>query len=178
MRWSSDRPTWIPNTRAILVAIGIATLAMGCAGDRRGPEVPLAEVVRVIDGDTVVVRSGSSEESVRVIGIDTPEVAHHGQPGECGGVEAAARTMELLPKGVVVTLYRDTEARDSFGRLLAYIAVGEHNLSLVLIEEGHARPLSISPNLLLADTIATLSERAAQAGVGIWGSCPDPDADD
>ncbi|MEJ7715602.1 MAG: hypothetical protein WKF40_07830 [Thermoleophilaceae bacterium] len=80
-----------------------------------------ARIVRVTDGDTVVVRSGSGRRfRVRLIGIDTPEVFGG---LECGGRQASASMKRLAPHGRRVRVFGDpTQARrDSFGRLLAYV---------------------------------------------------------
>jgi micrococcal nuclease len=154
------------------VLITAASL-VGCAAPPAGPPPPLAEVVEVTDGDTIVVRSGPHTESVRLLGIDTPEVAHHGQSAECFGPEATARTAELVPVGSTVRLDRDTEARDAYDRVLAYVTTADGVIvNLVLAAEGFATPLSISPNYALADTIAALSSQASAQGLGLWGVCP------
>ncbi|MGI9622828.1 MAG: thermonuclease family protein [Acidimicrobiales bacterium] len=158
--------------RRLITAAAVASVLLAaCAGAPNGPSPPLARVVEVIDGDTIVVRSGSVEEPVRLIGIDTPEIAHHGQPGECGGAEAAARLAQLIPPGAVVSLRRDVEARDHFGRLLAYVAAGAEDLSVVLAAEGHAVALAIPPNLALSDVVATAVDQARRSGLGIWERC-------
>ncbi len=80
-------------------------------------------VAKHVDGDTVRVRfPGRAEtESVRFIGIDTPETHGPGGLRECFGKEASARTAALLPVGTAVRLERDAEARDRYGRLLVYV---------------------------------------------------------
>lgn len=153
-------------------AIAAASLA-GCATAPTGPPPPLAEVIEVTDGDTIVVRSGTHTEPVRLLGIDTPEVAHHGRSAECFGPEAAERTAELLPVGSTVRLDRDAEARDAYDRVLAYVTTADGVIvNLVLAAEGFATPLAISPNYALADTIADLTSQASVQGLGLWGACP------
>ena len=78
----------------ILLLAGLATLlvvaGVALIQSRRAAAVLAGRVTYVIDGDTVVVRLGSDEPvHVRVIGIDTPEIAHYGRPGECFGIRAA-----------------------------------------------------------------------------------------
>jgi micrococcal nuclease len=124
----------------------------------------------VVDGDTVRVTIGGAEERVRLIGIDTPET--HGQGGlrECFGAEATERTHALLPAGTEVRLVRDVEARDRYGRLLAYVYRAHDGLfvNLRLAEEGFAAPLSIPPNV-------AHSAEARDADRGLWGMCGGPD---
>jgi hypothetical protein len=85
-------------------------------------------VTRVIDGDTIEL---ASRESVRVVGIDTPEL------GECGYDEAAAN-MERLVLGKRVRLVMSDEDRDHYGRLLRYLDVGKVDAGLRQIKAGLA----------------------------------------
>ena len=75
------------------------------------------EVTRVVDGDTVKVRSRGFETTVRLIGIDTPETRDPSQPVQCFGPEASARAKRLLPTGRRVRLVTDDtqDARDPTG---------------------------------------------------------------
>ena len=99
-------------------------MSPSAAAAARGPEAR-AEVLRVIDGDTIEVELGGAEEDVRYIGIDTPESVVPGEPVECFGKEASAAN-ERLVEGETVRLVFDAERRDHYGRLLAYVYVGEH----------------------------------------------------
>jgi micrococcal nuclease len=95
----------------------LIVLAACSAPPRSGPP-GTATVVRVIDGDTVVVHIDGKDEHVRLIGIDTPETVDPDKPVMCYGAEASGETKSLLPAGTVVRLVRDIEARDAYGRLL------------------------------------------------------------
>src|SRR4029453_2620834 len=76
-------------------------------------------VVRVVDGDTIVL---DGQEKVRLIGVDTPETVHPAKPVERFGHEASAFTTRRL-KGKVVTLAFDQQRRDRFQRTLAYVCL-------------------------------------------------------
>lgn len=161
------------TTLAASVSAASALVAVAGCTATPGPVPPLAQVLEITDGDTIVVRSGPHTESVRLLGIDTPEVAHHGRSAECFGPEAAQRTAALAPVGSIVRLDRDAEARDVYDRVLAYVTTADGRVvNLVLAAEGFATPLAISPNYALADTIAALSSAAASQGLGLWGACP------
>ncbi len=99
-----------------------------------------ATVTRVIDGDTIVVSLGGHAERVRLIGIDTPETVSPVKPVQCFGKQASDHTKALLPPGTVVRLVRDVEARDIYGRLLAYVYRGSDDLfvNLELATDGFA----------------------------------------
>jgi micrococcal nuclease len=136
-----------------------------------------ATVTEVDDGDTIEVDLGGQEETIRMLGIDTPETHHPTQPVECFGAEATARTEELLPEGTRVRLVRDVEARDRFGRLLAYVYRAEDDLfvNLDLAEHGFAAALDIAPNGAHATELGGAVSRARAAGIGLWGACGGPD---
>ena len=98
-----------------------------------------AKIVRVVDGDTVKVRFvlGGKRATVRLLGIDTPEV--YGGT-ECGGPEASRAADRLLPKGTRVLLTSDAsqDRKDRYGRLLRYIKSGKVDINRRLIHDGFA----------------------------------------
>jgi len=144
-----------------------------------GATAGAASVDEVVDGDTIRVRlpGRRDTESVRLIGIDTPETHGPGGLRECFGKEAAARLAELLPDGTEVRLVRDAEARDRYGRLLAYVYRRRDDLfvNLALAEDGYAAPLSIPPNIAHRDGFVDAAAEAREAGRGLWGRCGGPD---
>jgi micrococcal nuclease len=163
---------------AVLVVIAVSR---GC-GDEGGSDEPSspvdARVTHVVDGDTIdVTMPDGDEESVRYIGIDTPETVKPDTPVQCGGPEAHEAN-ERLVDGRTVTLRFDAERRDVYGRLLAYVYLprraGGHPLfvNAELVRRGLARTLTIPPNDSFASLFARLAARAGAAGRGLWGSCP------
>ena len=157
----------------LLAALALCSNGLGCARAEPGPPPPLAAVVEIVDGDTIVVRSGARTEAVRLIGIDTPEVAHHGQGAECYGPEAAARLAQLIPVGSTVRLARDLEARDVYDRVLAYVFTLDGDLvNVTLAAEGYATELAIAPNVSLNDAVRTAISGARAHRLGLWESCP------
>lgn len=130
-------------------------------------------VIRVVDGDTVVIRVGDRDETVRLIGIDTPETVKPNSPVECHGPEASALTSSLLPVGTRVSVSRDVEPRDDYGRLLAYVHREPDGLfvNLELAATGAARPLTIAPNTAATTALVAASRQAQAAGLGLWGAC-------
>jgi micrococcal nuclease len=134
-------------------------------------------VVRVVDGDTVRVRLGGTDEAVRLIGIDTPETHGPGGLRECFGQEATRRVEALLPEGTRVRVVRDVEARDRFRRLLAYLYRQDDGMfvNLALAREGFAAPLTIPPNVAHAEEIVAAAAAARSKSLGLWGRCGDAD---
>jgi micrococcal nuclease len=165
------------GTARILVTVVVAT-AVGLVGVTLERETAAGRpsaptVVRVVDGDTIVVRLGGGEETVRLVGIDTPETVDPRRPVGCFGTEASRRTKALLPVGTRLRLERDVEARDRYGRVLAYVyRADDHTfVNLALAEEGFAEPLTIPPNVTHASRFAAAAAAARAAGRGLWGAC-------
>lgn len=133
-------------------------------------------VTSVADGDTLTISdSAGSPTVVRLLGINAPEVAHDGQPAQCGA-EAAKKALTALTKGRRVTLLTDpgSERTDRFGRLLAYVEATDagdvseqllrHGLVLAWYPASAARPSR-------ADNYDAAQTAAEQAGAGSWGEC-------
>jgi micrococcal nuclease len=100
-----------------------------------------ARVVAVVDGDTIKVQIAGHHETVRLIGIDTPESKRPHTPVECGAKRAAAAMTKLL-LGRAVTLRRDPtqDAVDRYGRTLAYVDFAGHDAGETMIRDGWAKP--------------------------------------
>lgn len=137
-----------------------------------------ATVVRVVDGDTVVFDIDGRRETVRLIGIDTPETVKPDSPVECFGPEASAATKDLLPEGTEVRLERDVEARDDYDRLLAYAyrAADGTFVNLELARQGYAVLLTFPPNVAHVDEFVDAAEQARAEGRGLWTACVGTDA--
>jgi micrococcal nuclease len=159
----------------LALLLTIAAVAAACAGSQR-PRAGPASVAHVVDGDTIDVRVGGRVERVRLLGIDTPESVKPRTPVQCYAREASARTKALLPVGTLVRLVRDAEARDAYGRLLAYVYRAGDGLfvNLTLAREGYAGPLPFRPNLAHAAELAEAADAAHAAGRGLWGRCGGP----
>ncbi len=163
---------------ALLAALLAGVALGGCTtSSRAAPPDGTATVVSVTDGDTIDVDIAGHQESVRLLGIDTPETHHPTKPVECYGAEASARTAELLPVGSRVHLVRDVEARDRYGRLLAYVyrAADDLFVNRSLVTDGYADTLDIAPNDAHAAELARAVAAARAGEVGLWGACGGPD---
>jgi len=140
--------------------------------DEQATDSSLARVVKVIDGDTLVVSVQDQIETIRLIGVDTPETVHPTKGVECFGPEASRFTKSVLKKGAVVRLVRDNEPRDRYQRLLVYLFLGDGRLfNELLIDKGMARTLSIEPNTAYAKMLANHEARARINRAGLWSSC-------
>jgi micrococcal nuclease len=162
--------------RAVItvVVLVVAVLAARLATQRsdRAPQGVAGEVTRVVDGDTIHVDLGGTDETVRYIGVDTPESVKPGTPVQCFAERASAHNEQLVG-GEDVRLRFDVERRDRYGRLLAYVyRVGDGTfVNAALVRDGYARPLTVPPNVRYADRFARLAREARDARRGLWRAC-------
>jgi micrococcal nuclease len=128
-----------------------------------------ATVTRVVDGDTIEISPAvDGNEEVRLIGVDTPETKDPNEEVEPYGPEASGfATSEL--EGREIGLEFDAERTDRYGRLLAYVYLGEEMFNETLVEEGYAQTLFIPPNTLHEDGLLAAQDGARASFLGIWG---------
>lgn len=124
-------------------------------------------VVRVVDGDTIHVRLADRLEKVRYIGVNTPELRHP-RKGEEPGADAAHGVNRRLVEGKRVRLELDVQARDRYGRLLAYVWVGATMINAELVRLGYAQVMTIPPNVRHQALFVKLQRDAREAGRGLW----------
>jgi micrococcal nuclease len=158
--------------KLVAAAVLIAVLAIGGGKVVGTAREDGATVVRVVDGDTVVVRTGGGTERVRYIGVDTPESVKPGTPVQCFAKAASAANRRLV-QGEAVRLVHDAEARDRYGRTLAYVYRSRDGLfvNAELVRGGYAKPLAIRPNTAHAAEFRRLAARARRSGQGLWSRC-------
>jgi len=134
------------------------------------PRSASVTVTRVVDGDTVEVELDGETEDVRYIGVDTPETVKPGEPVECFGPQASSFNHRLV-EGKQVRLVFGAERRDDYGRLLAYVYLGDAFVNAILVRRGFAETLTIPPNDRYAERLKRLEIAASRAGRGLWGAC-------
>lgn len=152
---------------ALLAAASLGGWWLGVA--RHDASEPI-RVAHVVDGDTIEVTVDGRRETVRLLGVDTPETVHPGRPVECFGPEASAFTHSRL-LGRTVRLTFDRVRRDPYGRLLAYVEVDGRRFNDVLLAGGYATVLVIPPNGAHGRTMLERELEARRAGRGLWGVC-------
>jgi micrococcal nuclease len=162
------------RSRAVCAALAAALLGSigwGWFVGGRAPAPYRATVVDTLDGDTIVARfDDGSTATVRLLGVDTPEVHHPSKPVECFGPEAAAYTRARL-LGRRVLLERDAELYDIYGRLLMLVRVDGARFNDELLRLGYARLLVIPPNGLHARAMLGEELAARREGRGLWAAC-------
>jgi len=137
-----------------------------------------AQVVTVIDGDTLTVRTASGEAVVRLIGIDAPERGTAGQSAECYFEEATATLRLLTPPGTIVILERDVSETDRYGRLLRYVWIEQDGRWLLVNEELVRRGAAVArrypPDVRYADRLEVAQRQAQRERRGLWDACTAP----
>lgn len=127
-------------------------------------------VEKVVDGDTIKVRVGDLLETVRLVGINTPESVDPRKAVECFGVEAATQLKAIL-LGQRVSLQKDqTQAdRDRYGRLLRFVFLDDQDVGLWLLKEGYAKEslYSNQPHVY-RDMYIAAEQLAKTAERGLW----------
>jgi micrococcal nuclease len=154
-----------------ITALVVASVAGFWIGTQHDDAMPPARVIDVLDGDTIVVElADGSTDTIRLLGIDTPETHHPTKPVECFGPEAAAYTAHRLA-GRVVRLEGDVESRDLYGRRLAYLVVSGRMFNEELLRRGYARLLVLAPNRRHAHELLDAELAARHADRGLWSHC-------
>jgi endonuclease YncB( thermonuclease family) len=143
-----------------------------------GADQVYARATGVTDGDTISVKLYGQVQSVRLIGVDTPETVAPGLPVGCFGKKASSYTKEALTGRVVrLEMPRVGDSEDAYGRTLAYVYFDadkdgshDHLFNEDLIARGLARTTTF-PHTYLRE-FERLREDAEARGAGLWSACP------
>lgn len=135
-------------------------------------------VTKVIDGDTLRLENG---ESVRLIGVDTPESKVNAKLKRDSKRtnkdyetiitmgKAAAEFTKKLANGKCVRLEFDVEKRDRYDRLLAYVYLPDGKmLNAEIVKAGYAQVMTVPPNVMHQDMFLQLQEEARESKRGLW----------
>lgn len=166
------------------------TPAPGTLPDANGTNLTLpsaervsVEVTNVVDGDTIDVRlPDGSEDTVRLLGVDTPEVYADNNPEEFEGVpdteagaeclrdagnESTAYVTERLDTGNVTLVFDpNADRRGGYGRLLAYVIVDDRNFNYDLVATGHAR--LYDTDFVFRERFDAAEQQARDQQRGLW----------
>ncbi len=131
-----------------------------------------ALVTKVVDGDTIQISTG---ETVRFIGIDTPETVDPRRPVGCFGKEASNEVKGLL-SGKEIILKKDISDTDKYKRLLRYIYLPLENGEILfvndyLVREGYAQVLTYPPDVKFDKQLLEAQRVAKEQRKGLWGKC-------
>jgi micrococcal nuclease len=127
------------------------------------------KVSRVVDGDTIEL---FNKETVRYIGIDTPE-ARERQNSEWiynprPYAEEAKEFNQKLVEGKSVRLEFDVQKRDKYKRLLAYVYSGDKMVNIEMVREGYAMIYTYPPNVKYSKRFLEAQKEARDNKRGLW----------
>ncbi len=153
----------LPSKKAFVAISALAVFGLANAN-------PFAyTVVKVLDGDTLIVQKSGYEQTIRLVGIDTPEIESQYRQEACYGKEASRETKRLLPAGKAVMLLPDPYAgdKDKYGRLLRYVFVDSKMINAYLVDQG------LAFNYIYSKTASgayfhSLEKNARQKRIGLW----------
>ncbi len=171
------------NKKLLRLIITLIVLLAGYLSQVVGPppetDLMQATIAKHVDGDTIVVTIDGKQETVRLIGIDTPEVDGPYTNAEPYGAEASRFTKETLPLGTIVYLQIDQSDRDKHERLLRYLWLSQvedtsdmdniqnEMFNARLLKEGYAEAKTYKPDTEYDQVFHKLEEEAITSGVGM-----------
>lgn len=156
---TTPTPVLLPSNSPNLQTLGSATNSGEFVG-----------VVKVVDGDTITVQINGVKQTVRLIGIDTPETVDPRKPVQCFGRDASAKTKELV-MGKNVRLEADpTQSNlDKYKRLLRYVYLEDGSLvNKVLIEQGYAHEYTYDIPYQFQSEFRIADQQARESQLGLW----------
>lgn len=170
--WFGLKPQEVILPESTLTPTIISTTDESTKSATLGIEGKKAVVTKVVDGDTIQIASG---QTVRFIGIDTPETVDPRRPVGCFGKEASNEVKNLL-SGKEVVLQKDVSDTDKYNRLLRYIYLpieGGQYLFMndYLVREGYATVLTYPPDVKYDKQLINAQRYAKENGKGLWGRC-------
>ncbi|MBI2315424.1 thermonuclease family protein [Candidatus Daviesbacteria bacterium] len=162
---SQPIPTPVPITTTLSRPEASQSAVFGIEGER-------AVVTKVVDGDTLEISTG---QTVRFIGIDTPETVDPRRPVGCFGKEASNETKKLLT-GKEVVLQKDVSDIDKYHRLLRYIYLPlEGGTTLFvndyLVRQGYAKVYTYPPDIKFNEQFRQAEAEAREKNIGFWRVC-------
>lgn len=167
---------WIVAGAVVFIGIGLLALKLGWMKPVN-PKVllkyePGSYAIKAFnDGDTIVVDMNGTDETIRFIGIDTPETHKPNAPVQCYGPEASAYTKQRIGEGRVrLVADRLTTNRDRYDRLLRYVVLEDGTyLNKELVEKGYAFAYSFP--FARSHEYHTAQDDAQAAKRGLWSAC-------
>lgn len=166
--------TWLSVAMALFIFVGQQYGWFSYLADKLDPIQPgYYRVVKYNDGDTIVVDMNGLDETIRFVGVDTPETHKPNTPVQCGGPEASAYTRKTIGAYGQVRLQSDplSSNRDRYDRLLRYVYLPNSTLmNEALIQQGYGFAYTYFPFTKSAKFIK--DEHAAMtAKKGLWSYC-------
>lgn len=126
------------------------------------------KVIRVVDGDTLVIEYNGKNEKVRLIGVDTPESVHPDETRNTEFGEKVSNYSKSKLEGNEIQIEFDVQERDKYGRLLCYVYIEGQMYNKLLLKEGLAKVATYPPNIKYVDEFVKIQKQARQNGKGMW----------
>lgn len=177
-----------PGAAALLAAVALAGTActtalpaINAAPASPGAPAPPAQldgpypVTRVVDGDTLWISRGGTDEKLRLIGVDTPELHDPRTPVQCYAQQASDYTKSLHGQQIYLETDPSQDSIDRYGRTLAYVWTGDrHLINYELIAAGYAHEYTYNTPYRYQTTFQAAEDHARTASVGLWSpaNCP------
>jgi micrococcal nuclease len=157
----------------VVVASFVAVIAVVVAlvAPRLQPERSVrdeASVVRVIDGDTIVVHLAKVDTTIRLLNVDAPETKDPNKAVECLGPEASRYLTRLLPPGTVVALEYDGERLDRYGRTLAGVFLDSSLVNAEIARAGLGVPVQYNDQVRFFPPVQEAAEEARRLRKGAY----------
>ncbi|GAA1343299.1 thermonuclease family protein [Arthrobacter roseus] len=160
---------WRQKAAQLTTTVLAGLVFIASSGCSPSSDAKTAEVVRVVDGDTLVVLIGSEEETVRLLNVDTPETKDPNKPVECMGLEATSFLKQLTPPGTKVGLDYDVEREDRYGRTLAAVFLADETfVNAEIVKNGFGVPAVFEPNRKYYDQVLAAQGDAEQSQAGLY----------
>ena len=166
---------WIFPIFALFILLFLSVNGYFALKDNGNTNVESVRILRVTDGDTIVVFRDGIEQPIRMIGIDAPESVNPDESvNSIFGEAAAAYTEEHLKAGTIIYLTFDSERYDLYDRLLAYVWLNEdcedinYLFQYQMVKDGYARAIKIEPNSKYYNILYDAMKKAMQNRIGLW----------
>lgn len=128
------------------------------------------DVTDIVDGDTIKVLIGSQKETIRIIGLNTPETVDPRRPVECFGKEASQYGGGILHNKKITLVVDSTQGdRDRYGRLLRHVFLEDGtNYAEKMIRDGYGYEYTYKVPHAYQEIYRDAQDNARQAGRGLW----------
>jgi len=162
----------------LLIVIAVSCSACTNVPIKTGYES--VQLVRVVDGDTLLIDGGKAYEYVRLIGIDAPESVNPDPTRNTeDGKLASAYLKDLLKNTAILYLVRDVSETDKYGRLLRYVwlrkptpdneeKIRADMVNAIILLNGYATNVTIQPDVVHAELFLGFVREARTERVGLW----------
>ncbi len=145
------------------------------ASPAHADQPPLFKVLKIIDGDTLVVDVRGKRETIRLLGIDTPETVDPRKPVQCFGKAASDKMKSFVQnKSVILVDDRTQGNRDKYNRLLRYMYLPDSKRTFIngeMVKQGYAFSYRHYPTSMLSK-FNSFEKYAKEHNAGLWRSCP------